>query len=365
MGRPGLTQGAPGEMKSRMDHKHVLKSAVLAASSALGTAALPAADFPQAEITNGQIQARLCLPDLKSGYYRGTRFDGSGVIGSLTFGGHQYYAPWFDQTDPKVIDFVYRGAEIVAGPCSAVTGPTEEFQTEGTALGWAEAKVGGTFIKIGVGVLRKDEPDYHYAKLYEVVDPGKWTVSQRAEAVEFEHELADPATGYGYRYRKVVRLAKDKPELVIEHRFKNTGQRLIRSRTYNHNFWVLDRLAPGPDTTITFPFPLRSSQPPEANLAQLRGNQFLFLKTLADQDRIYTVMEGYGTEARDYDIRIENRKAGAGLRITGDRPLSHLALWSIRSVVSVEPFIALTVAPGEEFTWTLTHQYYTLPKPGQ
>jgi hypothetical protein len=41
----------------------------------LGLGHLSAADLPYAEITNGQIQAKINLPDAKDGYYRATRFD--------------------------------------------------------------------------------------------------------------------------------------------------------------------------------------------------------------------------------------------------------------------------------------------------
>ena len=44
-----------------------------------------AAEFPQAEISNGQITAKIYLPDAKNGYYRSTRFDWSGAVYSLRF----------------------------------------------------------------------------------------------------------------------------------------------------------------------------------------------------------------------------------------------------------------------------------------
>ena len=50
---------------------------------ALLLARLAFAQFPQAEISNGQIHAKLYLPDPQKGYYRATRFDWSGVISSL------------------------------------------------------------------------------------------------------------------------------------------------------------------------------------------------------------------------------------------------------------------------------------------
>lgn len=320
-----------------------------------------AADFPKAEITNGHLRVKLYLPDANNGYYRATRFDWSGVIASLEYKGHNYYGPWFDRVDPQVHDYTYVGAEIVSSPCSAISGPVEEFQTNGTALGWDEAKPGGTFIKIGVGVLRKDDANYDFVKLYKLVDPGKWTVQKNRDSVQFTQELADPSTSYGYVYTKNVRLAKDKPEMVLEHRLRNTGHRTIRSAVYNHNFLVLDRQPPGPDFAITVPFQIQPPHPPGNKLAEIRGNHIVYLKTLENEDLVEMPIRGFGGGPEDNEIRIENNKVGAGMRIIGDHPLSDRNLWSIRSVLAMEPFISMTIDPGREFSWNVAYEYYTLP----
>jgi hypothetical protein len=322
---------------------------------------LVGADFPSAEITNGQIQVKLYLPDSRNGYYRGVRFDWSGEIISLKYHGHEYYGPWFDGVDPAVHDYRYAGPEIIASLCSAASGPVEEFQTNGTALGWDEARVGGTFIKIGVGVLRKDESHYDYVKQYEMVDPGKWTVKRRRDSVEFTQELTDPSSGYGYIYHKTVRLIEGKPEMVLEHSLKNTGRRTIQSRVYNHNFLVLDKQPPGPDFTIAVPFQIQSPHPPDREVAEIRGNQVVYLKALQKEEVMQTPMGGFSDSPKDNEIRIENRKVGAGMLITEDHPLVHLNLWSIRTVLAMEPFITMTIDPGHEFTWKMTYQYYTVP----
>ena len=183
----------------------------------LGLSFLPAADVPHAEITNGQIEAKMYLPDAKNGYYRATRFDWSGVIYSLRYNGHEYYGPWFQKTDPTVHDFVYRGRDIVASPCTAITGPVDEF----APLGWNEAKPGASFIKIGVGALRRpDAAKYDNYRLYEIIDPGKRTIQQDREFIGFTQELADAPSGYAYTYRKTLRLTESKPEMVMEHSLK-------------------------------------------------------------------------------------------------------------------------------------------------
>ena len=59
-----------------------------------------------------------------------------------------------------------------------MTGPADEF----APLGWDEAKPGGSFIKIGVGVLRRpDEGKYDNYKLYEIIDPGETDDQERSK----------------------------------------------------------------------------------------------------------------------------------------------------------------------------------------
>jgi hypothetical protein len=318
---------------------------------------------PQAEISNGVLKARFYLPDARKGFYRGTRFDWSGVIGSLEYKGHRYYGPWFTKTDPAVIDFVFQGADIIAGPCSAITGPVEEFSTGDQALGYGEAKPGGTFLKIGVGVLRKPPGGggaYNRFRLYEIVDPGTWNVRPARNEIEFTQEVADPSSGYGYRYQKTVRLVPGRPEMVMDHRLKNTGKRPIASSVYNHNFLVLDGRPTGPDFVLRMPFKVKAAPAPDHALAEVRGDRVVYRKTLRGQETLFTELQGFGPTAADYRFTIENTKAGAGMRITGDRPLSRVALWSIRSVLSLEPFIAMRVEPGREFTWQYRYTYYLI-----
>jgi hypothetical protein len=318
---------------------------------------------PEAEIATDLIRIRLYLPDANTGFYRGTRFDWSGVIGGLVYAGHDYYPSWFQRSDPTVHDFIFDGADIVAGPCTAVTGPAEEFVTNGKGLGFDQAKAGGTFIKIGVGVLtRPDDKDYDAFRLYPIRDGGRWTIRREPEVIEFKQDVADPESGYAYEYRKTVSLAGGRAQMVLDHGLRNTGKRVIQTSVYNHNFLYLDRRAPGPDCSIILPFRVLTAQPLTDSLAVVRENRITFAKTLTGEDRVYLSIQGFGRESKDYDIRIENRTAGAGVRITADRPLSRAALWAIRAPLSFEPFLDMTIEPGAEFTWRIQYDYYTIPK---
>lgn len=342
-------------------------------------------DAPAAELSNGQIKAKVYLPDAQKGFYRSTRFDWSGMIGALEYKGHKFYGPWFYKIDHSVYDFNYDDTGVVSADFTAGVGTAEEFNTDGAALGFADAKPGGTFVKIGVGVLRKPQageppdpprpappagrgggagrgpmnPDrYDHSRTYQIVDGGKWTTKKSKDSVEFTQVLTDSADGYGYIYHKTIRLIAGQPQLAIEHSLKNTGSKTIQTTVYNHNFFTLDNEGPSEGLTVTVPYQIQSPRPPTQGLIEARANQLIYLKTLVDKDRGTATLGGFGDSPKDYDIRVVNQKLGAGYHVTGDRPLSNVALWSIRTVMAVEPYIAMSIEPGKEFTWTLHYDYF-------
>ena len=354
--------------KSLQSNRHGLLLCLLA-WLALAPAGAVAAGVPQAELDNGVLHVTFDLPDAANGFYRGTRFDWSGVIASLTFAGHSYYGPWFTKIDPPTRDFIFSGPDIIAGKESAITGPVEEFVKEdNSTLGFAEAKPGQTFVKIGVGVLRKpDDRRYSPYRDYELVDGGTWKVRARKTSVEFTQRLVDKASGYGYRYTKVVRLVSGQPRMVIEHTLKNLGRLPIQTDVYDHNFLVLDHQPIGPDLSLTMPFALHPDRPVRANLGAVEGNRILYLTQLQDRETFAVNFSGLGKDpasnsAKDNDIRVENARVGAGVQITGDHPLDSIALWSIRSVLGIEPFIQLKAVPGETIHWSYFYRYYILPQ---
>jgi hypothetical protein len=309
-----------------------------------GGLARAAEDAPKAAIGNGKLKAEVYLPDAARGYYRGSRFDWSGVVKSLEFAGHSYFGVWFPRYDPLLHD--------------AITGPVEEFLSGGEALGYSEAKEGEAFVRIGIGALKKAGAKFERFKTYELMDPGTWKVKAGKDRVTFQQELRRPVLGYAYRYEKTLRMEKDQPVLWIEHRLRNLGKRAIETECYNHNFFVIDGAKSGPDLEVTFPFDLKAKRelkPPGV----IKGRSIGYERLLARGESVYTELEGFGTKPEDYDIRVVNRASGAAVRITGDRPLSKLVFWSIPTVLSPEPYISLKAEPGGEERWKLRYEFQT------
>ena len=300
------------------------------------------AEPPKSTITNGLVSATLYLPDAVNGYYQATRFDWAGVFASLNFAGHSFFGPWTPTHSPKVND--------------AVGGPVESF----TPIGYNEAKAGGTFVTIGVGVLRKKSAElFSPFTLYDIVDGGKWTVNSQKDRVIYTHELHD-ATGYAYLYTKTVRLAGGKPLMILEHSLKNIGRRIIETDVFDHNFPVIDKQPTGPLMKVIFPVKVTADGAGWGTVAKIEGKQLTFLKTMDQRDWLKCdSLQGFGNTAKDYDFRIENHKTGAGMRITADQQVEKVVFWASPTTACPEPYIKIKLLPGKTMTWTINYEFYT------
>jgi hypothetical protein len=157
-------------------------------------------------------------------------------------------------------------------------------------------------------------------------------------------------------------LLKGKPELVLEHSLKNTGQKPINTSVFNHNFFVIDKQTTGSDFTVSLPFKI-DNQPTGKALIDFTENKMIYLRDLKKGESTMEYPTGYsGDKIEEYDFRIDNKKTGAGVRITADRALSKFMYWSVSTTLSPEPYIKVDAEPGKEFTWTIKYQFYNTEK---
>ena len=192
-------------------------------------------EYPVHTITNGIVTAQIYLPDQDKGFYRATRFDWSGIIGSLIYQGIDYFGQWYSKHNPRVND--------------AISGPVEEFNE----IGYECIEDEDEFLKIGIGGLRKSNNEqYDRFKLYEIINPGEWIVERTGRKVIFRHLIKD-VSGYSYCYTKCVELTVGIPELLITHTLKNTGRKVIKTKVYNHNFFTIVHLFTDSNVVVTFP----------------------------------------------------------------------------------------------------------------
>lgn len=372
-------------------------AAVMVVGLASAAGLVSARNYPSQRIANEHLRALIYLPDARNGFYRTTRFDWSGAIGSLEYKGHTFYGPWFSKVN-DIYDFGYEGPnkDVISAEFTAMVGPAEEYG----ALYYADAPPGGLFVKPGIGVLKRDDGAYNHSRTYPIVNGGTWQTRKTGNSIAFTHTVNEPSIGFGYVYTKTMTLTPGKPQMTIAHAMRNTGTKAIATNVYDHNFTAIDRQTTGPEIEITVPWPMarvaRGGGParvgtpgggpaPQApppvdpyaplavgermgtqcgqavmqQLASPQGNKLVFARPLAGAECYQTSFSGFGLDPADYDIRIENTKTGAGVHITGDRPLTRFGFWSIRTVVAPEPYIEIAVDAGREMSWTYTYDYYT------
>jgi hypothetical protein len=170
------------------------------------------------------------------------------------------------------------------------------------------------------------------------------------------HDLSDKDTGYGYSYVKTVKLVPGKAQMQIEHVLTNTGKKDIVTAVYCHNFLSL---APGNENlTLTAPFKLEAGKPLQADAASVNGNTLKYLRAVKEGESVTSPFTGFSDKVGDYDFKVVNTASGFGQRIRADQPLSRINFWSIRTTFSWEPYIAISLKPGQTKRWTYTYDYF-------
>jgi hypothetical protein len=300
-------------------------------------------EYPRHTLSNGVVRMTLYLPDARRGFYRGARFDWSGMIARAEYRGHTFFGPFRTPHDPEGTDHV--------------VGPAEEFGMA-MPLGYREARVGDPFLKIGVGLLEKiEEPQYRFHYPYRMRKPGTWQIRRGETWIEFEQAMALNG-GWGYRYTKRVALVGKEPAFTIDHRLRNTGPRRLETDQYNHNFVVIDDVPIGVNYRIRFPFRAPEKQSLQ-EIAVVEGTEIRFDKELGPRDSLFTRLQGLRGTPADYETLIENRKTGASIRFKGDTAPSEFRFYAARTAACPEPFLAISLAPGETKTWAV--RYDLLP----
>jgi hypothetical protein len=296
---------------------------------------------PHLTLEKGDFQIAVLLPG-EDAYYQGVRFDHSGIVAQARLGEVEFLGMFQPEAPATMHD--------------RVGGLVDEFEMHDPP-GFAAAASGQGFLKIGVGLLRKEDKDaYEFWRNYEVMVPAVTTWKQRPQAVEFTQKLAE-VDGWGYELTKRIELGEKEGALMLSRTLKNTGQRTITVETYNHHFLSFSQRPISPGFVVQTPFSISPEigvrNPHLVELEQDRiavvqpwGEEFLHLRVDFDQPL-----------PLDQPITVQDSVSGQSVEIWNDTPLSAFALFGTGRVISPEPFIALHLLPGQEITWVTQYQF--------
>ncbi|MBQ4183502.1 MAG: hypothetical protein II652_00945 [Bacteroidales bacterium] len=269
-------------------------------------------------------------------YYRGTRFDHAGVFRAIYKAGRNYADEWFPVYDPLKHD--------------AVCGPSEEFGE----IGFDEAAPGGSFLKPGIGWLRRPDGEaYDRFRLYKLLDEGVRTTEVREDSVVFGQRLDR------YNYLKTIRLnGNDSFEII--HSLENLGDTPLKCTHYNHNFFTLSNDSVGPSREIDFPFRPDGHWRSEYDNVRLTENGIRFTGAVPQEGPSVFMGDLHAASrmVEPIDFKVRDLGSGLGVRVSCPLPFTHIVFWSNDRVACIEPYILLDIAPGQSAEWTLTYRLF-------
>jgi hypothetical protein len=275
-------------------------------------------------------------------------------------------AAFVTQVELDGTPFVYAG--INHKPQDFLGGLPMEFDLCERTLppGYAEAGVGEPFLKIGVGILRKDDTTYRFSKDYPDIERAETRVAWRPDGATFRQELTGSAQGYAYALD--VDLALEDNRLLHTIRLVNTGTKPFTTEPYVHNFLRFGNRDLGPEYRLTFPHAITlcdNQNRPATNTAPVFVQDGARVLTFADPaagtamgGKIFVVAPAdYAGSSR---FTVEHTDTGRRLTIEASRPAHNVAVWTTAFQLSPEVNIQLRLEPGEDAVLTRTYTFETV-----
>ncbi|TGV00963.1 hypothetical protein [Flavivirga rizhaonensis] len=299
--------------------------------------------YPYATLKNDALEVTILLPDKDKGYYRGVRFDWSGIIAQVTYDHHTYFKNLEDN------DFEYPNTSHDPTNPGLATGTAEEFRDP---LGYDEAKIGEPFVKVGVGVLEKLTNDpYHWDYRYKLIKSAEWEIEHHKDSIRFTQKLSTDF-GYAYEYTKTIILNPDAPEITVSHSLKNTGSKTIETNPYCHNYFKFDNDAIGSHYKLSFP----NSIEPESDFgskAYFTQNELKIKGTLKDS----AVVQGSIKTKDAKTFTLFNSKSKTTTLVSYDVAPGFFYLYAWKIAYCPEPMVFIDISRGESFNWSFSYEF--------
>ena len=260
-------------------------------------------------------------------------------------------------------------------------------------LGYAEAKAGEPFLKIGVGLLIKGscpacgspgaDDTYKFNSPYRVYGrPSTWEVRQESGSVLTMVHSAK-LDQFGYTIHRKVNLTGYGAEGQIElsTTLHNTGSTRIRTPYYSHNLLSLDQMAAGPGDQIALDLNMSEyydclpwAEPLEDYFASDQGTDARAfpqsdqgtdarafpqalgaIKRVAAPTRIKAVFGGSAATSKGaWMAAFDRQGVSISSTLSGPTPLFAYNLYIEERTLSPEPIQMVALDPGEHMTLTQT-----------
>lgn len=297
--------------------------------------------------------------------YAGTRFDWSGFVTQVSLDGQHTFCVPEDYTPGKGTGGI--------GICN-------EFGID-LPIGYTDSSPGECFPKLGIGLLtRLDKPDYSFWYPHKIVESFPIDIEAGTDTVTF---TVQPVDCRGYAARLTKRLSVRQNDLYIAYTLQNTGDHLIHTNEYVHNFIGIDKHDLGPAYSLHFQHPVNYEDVMPLYLSQIPGwikrllpfmveplAQRLMDSRYANLNVTGSQMSWHETPQTPFYCRLatfdrsdlpqwelRHEPSGVTMREYVDFKPTRIAVWGTTHVISVEVFVDIHLAPGEEQRWNRHFQF--------
>jgi hypothetical protein len=232
--------------------------------------------------------------------------------------------------------------------------------------GYNEGVNGDPFLKIGVGILRRDSSAYNFSTNYPVVELARTTVTWARDRAHFVQTLSGNAKGHSCGLEEDLIVKNDR--LIMSYVLRNTGTKQFTTEQYIHNFVCFSGRTVGPNVKISFPYTFTASPEvapwspssrvrailPAASPDVVRiGNAVVYMNKISSVPKIWIY------KPQDYAgpdlIAAEHMETLQRVIVGASIPAAYVGIWTTDYQVSPEQFLQITLSPGEEAQFARTY----------
>ncbi len=224
-----------------------------------------------------------------------------------------------------------------------------------------EAKDGEYFPKIGIGLLRKDKEGYAMYRRYDPEEVQLFPITFECSENTIVFEIQPlPCMGYAFRQTRKIELVDN--ALWMHDQIFNVGEKSFSTEEYCHNFMTINGLALGP--TYHFSLPDLTDRGFSTIAGTIKGE---------GRGLSYT---GYNHAPASFDISGDDirsagtfqwslyntegsydRSASCRIDVMECFQPSRLGFWAVDHMMSLEVFKSITLAPGEDASWSRQYTF--------
>lgn len=222
-----------------------------------------------------------------------------------------------------------------------------------TAIGFEETEVGGWFHKIGVGMLKKEDPEYLFSRNYHIKPVQFHVFAESTRAVITC--ISEYLNGYSYVLRKEIELKNS--GFTITYILENTGDKNINTTEYVHNFMAVNNELIGKNYKLRFSFPLNPDRfddtvNPESKV-DIGQHEIAFNGTPKEQ---FFFSNLSGGETVDASWELLNLEHNIAVGESGNFKTNKINLWGWNHVISPELFYEISLKPGQSAQWARNYK---------